>query len=332
MKKVMKYLGFTTLVIILITGCLFYFLIAKERLKAPRWQLESDNITVNHIDRSFSYFVPEDCSRNPALIFILHGSNGSISLMRYITNYEFEKQATKRKNYIVVYPEAYENHWNDCRKSANYSANTRNIDDNEFFKSLIKFFAKKYNIDTQKVYASGISNGGQMCLKLAYEMPDVFKGVGIFSANNPIDQNNDCIQSKKPISIIIFNGTEDKINPYDGGWVVTEQDSSRGVVHSSMETFNYWKNLLPDTCLQKSVLEKYYFEDELQSVKSTFINCHHSNHKVNLVTVNYGGHTIPLTNKPPYIPKFIGRTNSNINAPEIMLNFFESLEYNEESL
>jgi polyhydroxybutyrate depolymerase len=319
-KKKLIFYSLTNVMIIGIIG--YYFLFVKERLKAPNWNLQTNAIIIEGIERTFDFYVPENLSSSPSLVFLLHGSDGTSQLMRYLTNYEFEKQANQRNNFILVYPQGFEKHWNDCRGTATYTANTSNINDISFFKEMISFFNQKYIIDEGKIYSIGYSNGGQMCLKLAFELPEIFTGIGVYTANIPELANNDCNPKNLPISTIIINGTEDPINPYGGGLVIIEGDSSRGSVLSSMQSFEYFKNLLPDKCLEQSLISNPYSE----MVSELSASCSNSGYQVKLIKIQDGGHTMPLISKPPYLPARIGKTETSINSAKLILDFFEGLK------
>ncbi len=318
-KKVIIY---SIIVISVLCSTAYFLIFVKERLKAPQWNLQSNTIIIDDIERTFDFYIPDKLSNSPAIVFLLHGSNVSNQIMRYLTNYEFEKQADQRKNFILVYPQGFEKHWNDCRGTANYKANILEINEIDFFKGMITFFSKNYKIDRDRIFSVGYSNGGHMCFKLAFELPELFKGIGTYSASIPEQTNNDCNPKNMPISAIIINGTADPINPFNGGLVVLEGDSSRGNVMSSANTFKYFSELLPDTCKNQKVIESNYSNKVLASE----ILCNYPNYRVKLVTVKDGGHTIPLTSKPPYLPSRLGKTEMGINSAAIILDFFESIE------
>jgi polyhydroxybutyrate depolymerase len=80
------------------------------------------------IDRSFSYYLPSTHKEGAALVFVLYGSISSGKAIRKMTGNEFDLLA-ETNHYITVYANGFENHWNDCRASADYSANTQDIDD-----------------------------------------------------------------------------------------------------------------------------------------------------------------------------------------------------------
>ena len=304
-------------------------LLAIQGNTQPAPPLSRNSIEVEGTSRFFEYFVPADLDTLPSLVFVLHGSEGTVSGTRWFTANEFEKIATERKNCIIVYPEGYDKHWNDCRQNASYKANTEDINDAAFLSGMIDYFLQQYTIDKEAVFAAGISNGGHMCYKLAYEMPNQIKGIASFGANIPQAANSDCVPSGTAVSVMIINGTADPINPYDGGWVVVRQDSTRGEVSSTEATLDYWKNLLP--C--KNDFELVEYEDSNPNDHSTLEHyryfCKESKIKVELLKVINGGHTVPLINAP-YLPsewrEALGNTNKDVDAPLLIIDFFESLK------
>ncbi len=58
-----------------------------------------------------------------------------------------------------------------------------------------------------------MSGGGHMPYKLALTMPKKIKAVTAVIANLPDTNNLDCIEVKRPIAVMIINGTEDPLNP-----------------------------------------------------------------------------------------------------------------------
>ena len=243
-KTVLKWLTvFLSMLLLIITILYFYFF----HLSVPNepdlsGELKNDVFEIEGNKRTFSYYIPKQLDAKSALIFVLHGSKSYGNEVRKQTGYEFDRIADTDK-FIVVYPDGYENHWNDCRANATYSANTRNIDDITFFSEMFDFFINQYNIDSSRIFITGYSNGGHMAYRLAFEIPDQIAGIAPIAANLPIDDNLACEKQTKPISVAIFNGTEDPINPYHGGYVILLGDSSRGAVYSSRETANYWVSL-----------------------------------------------------------------------------------------
>jgi len=297
--------------------------------QSPDWELTSDSIEVDGIYRIFEYFTPDDLENSSSMIFVLHGARSNVSGTRHFTNYEFEKIAHRIKNYIIVYPLGYENHWNDCRISAGFNAVKKDINDIEFFLKMIDYFVQNLEIDPKSVFATGISNGGFMCYKLASEIPEKIKGIAPFVANLPEESNNECSIPGNIVPVMIINGTADGLVPYEGGWLVHGQDSTRGVVLSTEETLNFWKNQLP--CDPEFEMVKY---DDINANDSSTLEhykyfCKDSQMRVELLKVINGGHTVPLLNTPilhPFMRGILGNTNNDVNSPLLVVDFFERLK------
>ena len=101
------------------------------------------------------------------LLFNLHGFTGTSTSQ---LNYADFRDIADEEKFILVYPQGTlldgrDTHWNVG--SWTLSSTT---DDVEFFDMLIADLAENYNIDLDRVYATGHSNGGYMSFLLACQM------------------------------------------------------------------------------------------------------------------------------------------------------------------
>src|SRR5246127_1568481 len=193
-------------------------------------------------ERTFIEYVPKTLKPGAPLLFVLHPSGGDAAGMRRYSNYEFDELADKH-GFLVVYPDGFDNTWNDCRRGSPFSSKRLKIDDAGFIKSLLEHEATAHAVDRKRVFAAGWSNGAQLAYRLALEYPEVFAGVAAISASEPVKENLDCRQIDKPIPVMIVNGTADPINPYRGG-MVNLGGAKLGNVLSSADTAKYWAKLL----------------------------------------------------------------------------------------
>jgi polyhydroxybutyrate depolymerase len=108
---------------------------------------------------------------------------------------------------------------------------------------MIEYFEKQYKINTKKIFAVGTSGGGHMAYKLGLTMPEKFKAITAIIANLPDTNNIDCVEKHVPLPVMIINGTFDKVNPYEGGEVIIQNNLSLGFVRSTNRTFEYWSSL-----------------------------------------------------------------------------------------
>ena len=164
------------------------------------------------------------------------------------------------------------------------------------------------------------SNGGHFCYKLALEAPNWIDGIAAISANLPIDANLDCRKKGQFVPVLIINGTNDPVNPYDGGLVSILGNDSRGTVLSTDETIAYWTGL--DTCqltTNKQVLADKIKEDDATVEQITW-QCN-GTIKAMVYKMIDAGHTIPHPKN--IMPKIMGATNQDINAAVEIWAFFK---------
>lgn len=218
-------------------------------------QLTSDSLLIEGRYRSFHYFKPAENIKNRSLVFVLHGSGGDGKGM--IKSAAKLEALSSDEHFIVVYPDGYKRYWNECRKASTAAANTENVDENAFFRQMIGYFADRFGVNRKQVFAVGTSGGGHMAYKLAFTMPREFRAVTAIIANIPDSSNMDCIEARVAIPVMIVNGTDDNVNPYNGG-EVRITGVKLGTVYSTEKSFGYWarlagykdgarKELLPDT-------------------------------------------------------------------------------------
>ena len=231
-------------------------------------QLITDSILVEGHYRVFQYVEPKKNPVNGSLLFIMHGSGGSSSEM---IKRAAKLQATaETEKLLIVYPNGYQHYWNECRKYSTAVANKEDINEQAFFTAMIDTCRRRFRINKSKVYAAGFSGGGHMAYKLGLTMPGKVKAIAAIVANMPDSASCDCTLSGKALPALIINGTEDNVNPYNGGEMFVNK-ASFGVVKSTENSFHYWaslagytgdpvKTLLPDTdTADHKTIEQYSY-------------------------------------------------------------------------
>ncbi len=236
-------------------------------------QVIRDSIKVDNYYRTFQFNKPQPSQTGGSLVFVLHGSGGSGNAMMGATSNLLQRTAAEQV--IFVYADGYKRYWNECRKAASSQANKLNIDEASFFDGMIKYFKSRYKINDAQVFAVGTSGGGHMCYKLAMTMPLKIKAIAAIIANLPDTDNMDCEEAKKPLPVMIVNGTADPLNKYEGG-MMRSGDFIMGNVRSTEKTFKYWadlagyhtepmKTLLPDNDpADGKTVERYTFKEKGQ--------------------------------------------------------------------
>lgn len=234
-------------------------------------QLQNDSILIDTHYRSFHFATNKSVQSNASLVFILHGSGGSGS--QIMLGAKKLAAIAEAENVLLVYPDGYQHFWNECRKASTAAANKENINEEAFFEYMIQYFTKNYGINPKQVFVIGTSGGGHMAYKLALTMPQKIKAITAIIANLPDAKNMDCLASGTAIPVMIINGTNDPVNPYNGGEVVIP-GTVLGTVQSTEQTFHYWaelagysgeptKVLLPDNDpTDGKTIEQYRFQQK----------------------------------------------------------------------
>jgi polyhydroxybutyrate depolymerase len=274
--------------------------------------LPQGTIRVGDLDRTYLYYVPAKLPRNAPLLFALHPRNRDAEGMRAATVFEFESLADQN-GFVVVYPNGYQQGWNDCPKAAYFPAKTQNIDDVGFIRALIAKFRTDYSINMSRVFAMGYSNGGDMAYRLASEIPDEITAIAAIGANLPADDNNGCRASGKPMPVLIMNGTSDSIIPYNGG------NSLVGTLLSTQASAEYFAKLNGQTSPPKTTRLPHQDSSDPTSV-DRIVWGDAGKPEVILVRINEGGHTVP---QPKIVfPSNTGRTNKDLNGLVEIWEFF----------
>jgi polyhydroxybutyrate depolymerase len=190
-------------------------------LHAPTY-LELSGIAGQHDHvRQYKVHVPAsyDATKPTPLVFCIHGLSQD-PLMFCLTGAALDKQSDLA-GYILVMPNGYQNSWNAGTCCG--AASTEQLDDVALFRAIFAEVGKHLNIDLDRVYATGLSNGGYMSYRLACEAADIFRGVApgagaigindIGGGTNAASNFTTCKPSK-PVSILDIHGTADPLIPY----------------------------------------------------------------------------------------------------------------------
>jgi polyhydroxybutyrate depolymerase len=163
-------------------------------------------------NRTYIYHIPTnaDSSKSMPLVFCLHGAGGDAENMVRLTRGGFNTLAD-RDGFFVIYPSALDGKWNDHR-DPEFSQS----DDVGFISELIDQFIQNYNVDSTRVYVTGISNGLQMTMCLAREITSRLAAVAPV-AYSMSEKSAALPVGTEPISVLVMTGTVDPLIPWQGG-------------------------------------------------------------------------------------------------------------------
>lgn len=173
--------------------------------------------------------------------------------------------------------------------------------DMDFFETLLEFLQKEIRIDPNRVYATGMSNGATMANRLGCDMSHTFAAIAPVAGGHVAF--NRC-EIDRPVSVIVFHGTDDPTIPYDG-------------VENDIPPVHLWVGAWAerDGCDPTSSVS----HPHTMVTKETWLNCD-EDVEVTLYTLEGGGHTWP--GAP--LNATLSSSFSYINATDVIWDFFEA--------
>ncbi len=277
--------------------------------------------TLGHegIERTFHINLPPgfDKKRAAPLVLALHGGGGEGRMFDQKTTAGTLTVAAAERGVVLVFPEGVDKHWNDGRPEI---FGDKFYDDVGFIAKVIDTMSDSYGIDPTRVYATGISNGGFMSVRLAMDLSERITAIAPVSA-----QISMALKDRTPaipVSIMIVNGTDDPLVPFDGGHIrLFKFGRSRGEVLSTASSIEHF--VRHNHCSQAPEIVRMPDKDEDDGTTvliESYTKCRDETAVV-LAKVIGGGHTWPGGSQ--YLnPRIVGVVCNDINASELILDFF----------
>ena len=195
----MKYIT----VLLLLTGFIF---------SSSAQQTINASITHDGIQRDYIVYIPElyDGSSVVPLVLNFHGFGSNATQQMFYGDF---RDIADTEGFLLVHPEGTRffgnQFWN-----VGFPGLSSTIDDVGFTEALIDELATLYTIDLDRVYATGMSNGGFMSFLLACQLSEKIAAVASVTGSMTQDTFNDC-NAQLPIPVLQIHGTEDDVVLYN---------------------------------------------------------------------------------------------------------------------
>ena len=176
-----------------------------------------ESLTHDGITRSYTIHIPPGYNSDTPipLVLSLHGFTSNNAFNMLFTGFN---AISDTANFIVVYPQGTllqgASHWNVGGFTTGSTT-----DDVGFLETLIDEISSNYNINADRVYSTGFSNGGYMSYHLACQLSTKIAAIASVAGSMTPTVSNDCIP-QHPTPVLQIHGTTDGTVAYDGtpGW------------------------------------------------------------------------------------------------------------------
>jgi len=281
-------------------------------------ELTEHTIAVGDRQRDYLFYVPtglaNSAERRP-LVMVFHGGGGKSKQIAKEVGPTLEPIAD-RKDFFIVYPNAVDKMWDFGAGKVSEQLKER-VDDRRYFGDLLAELTTKYPIDEDRIFATGISRGGQASYFVACTFPGEIRAIAPVAMPMPVFMRELCADAKST-GIAIFNGTEDPLVPYGGGEIKVGR-KTRGDVMSTDATVDFWRTVngcSPNPTATETIDNK---DDKMRVVKTSYEQC--KGDPVLLYRIEGGGHTWP--NGRQYLPRFlVGDVDRDIDGATEVWKFF----------
>jgi len=267
------------------------------------------SITFDEIQRDYILYVPDSYNgNNPVpLIINFHGYTGTAYNQMYYGDF---RPIADQNGFLIVHPQGtfYEGktHWNVGGWTAGSTT-----DDVGFTNALIDYLGSNYNINSSRVYATGMSNGGFMSFLLACQLGNKIAAIASVTGSMTPETFNDC-NPVHPIAILQIHGTSDSVVPYTGiSWSEPVED-----------VLQYWVNANCCNPVPVTTLMPDLDPTDGSTVEHIVYDGGDSGVSVEHFRVIGGDHTWPGTAFGP------AGTNHDIDASREIWNFFSRYDIN----
>ncbi|HYG77531.1 MAG TPA: PHB depolymerase family esterase [Planctomycetota bacterium] len=268
------------------------------------------------LERTYLLHIPpqHDGTKLLPLVMFFHGGMGTAKHAEGA--YGWSEKADK-EGFLVVYGNGTGRFqtWNAMHGCG--SAFKNNVDDIGYVKTLLQELTTKINVDTRRIYATGMSNGAMLTHRLAAEMSDVFAAAApvagsIGGKENAGATEKQIPEPKNPVPMMIIHGKEDKNVRYEGG--ETSAGVEKGRIDLSVaDAAAFWKkaNRCTDAPKKETSKDGLIIQELYPSEAGA---------DVLLVTIMDGGHAWPGSKKAR---RFLGGSASDFSATDAAWEFFK---------
>ncbi len=320
-------------------------------LPAARAQVPQEKVTVDEKERTFIVHLPRgyDAKQHYALVVLLHTRDQDAFDMEQLTRFDeladrdsviavYPNSTGRGWNLGIAaeepspsgmgrrggrrggcgggggYPgggSGYPGGGGRSGQSAGGESHATPADDNAFIDQMLDKLSSEYSVDTSRVYATGLSDGGFMAFRLGCTLSERFAAIAAVGATMP--KTMTCLPSH-PLSTLMMNGTSDPVVHYNGGHV------GRYAVLSAEDSSKYWAKL--DSCVSKPEHKKLPAREKggMKTEVDTYDDCQ-KGAQVALYSIDGGGNTWP-GGEQYLVEKVIGKTSNDLNANDTIWSFF----------
>lgn len=268
--------------------------------------------------RRYGIYVPlavERIQKPAPVVMVLHGAMGDgESVERYLGFNE----VAEAERFIVVYPEGVKGAWNDGRPDAlRWRKLPVAMDDVGFLDRLAQELATSRLADPQRIYLTGISNGGFLVTRMACDRSERFAAYAPLISGLPAELAERCAPPRA-LPVLMINGTNDGLVR----WAGTERSGHR--ILPVLDQARFWASRNGCASAAEQRLNDVATDDGSTIIWASWSGCRPGG-AVEFYGVEGGGHQLPSMRTrigDLLTGVFLGARNHDMETAEVLWRFF----------
>ena len=274
--------------------------------------------------RTFLMHVPPGAAGPLPLVINYHGGGSNAAQQR---SYSHMDATADRHGFIVAYPDgtgavARQRRlltFNAGRCCPPATAN--GVDDVAFTHQVIAFVSERVPVDRNRIYATGMSNGGMMAHRLAAESPLVAAVASVAGQLNVT-----AFAPRRPVPVMEFHSVDDPRAPYDGS-ATTGRAGARirqgfPPVEAGLARWAAHNGCPPEPLISQTVTGRPGTPNDGQTLTVLRYGPGRDGAEVILYKFTGAGHVWPGASRS--LPRLLGQPTTLADANEVMWQFFLS--------
>ncbi len=298
-----------------------------QRGAAAKTRDYMDSVVVDGVARSFMVHLPTgyNATRPLPVVMAFHGLGMNSTMMFGLTGFT---GLADRKNFIVVFPNSAAGRFQDGL--------AQGPDDVAFVRAMLDKLQRGLSIDSKRIYACGISNGGYFTQLLALAMPNRIAACGVVASTLTAGAQASATGGRA-VPIVFFEGVDDPLLPWGDGrnkelgklgealgisalGTIDSPLTKMGGLSTVPETIEFWtnNNHAPSSAQVTALPDRAPGDGTRVEMHSYGSGAN----QVLLYRIIGGGHTWPGSINVKAISGISGNISHDIDATELLLEFF----------
>ncbi|MEO8761946.1 MAG: T9SS type A sorting domain-containing protein [Bacteroidia bacterium] len=274
-----------------------------------------DTIISGGVKRSYILYIPAiyNASHATPLVFNFHGYTSTNVQQAFYANFS---PVADTANFIIVLPQGLSTGGNTGW--ANFGTVASASADINFVSNLIDTLSAQYNVNSNRIYSTGLSNGGFMSYDLACFLNNRFAAIASVAGSMVASHITSCNPARK-IPVMEIHGTTDPTVSYSGTSGIVASTNIDSLVKFWVKFNNC--NQTPTTTSVTNISTT----DNCTAIHYTYDSQTTCGSTVEFFQVVGGGHTWPGAS---YILPVgsSGNTNEDFNACKEIWRFFSKCD------